>query len=106
MDGLAVYTFDKGTGFVLINEADAFNKLEEIKHSVTINYNPTLTLMTKFQKLLSKLQKQKKLDNKTYFQLYPSDYIPPHLFGVIKAHKPEKNYPIGPAVSTIGTPPY
>ena len=56
MDGLAVYSFDKGTGFVLINKADAFNKLEvEIKHLETLNYDPTQTLMTKFQKLLCKL---------------------------------------------------
>ncbi|XP_065668102.1 uncharacterized protein LOC136088337 [Hydra vulgaris] len=107
MNGLAVYPFDKGTGFVLINEEDAFYKLEEeIKHSVTINYDPTQTLMTKFQKLLCRLRKQKKLDNKTYFQMYPSDCVPPRLYGVIKAHKPEKNYPMRPVVSTIGTPPY
>ena len=60
MDGLAIYPIDKETGFVLINEAEAFNKLEEIKHLVTINYSPTQTLMTKFQKLLCKLRKQNK----------------------------------------------
>ena len=49
---------------------------------------------------------KQKLDNKTHFQLYPSDCIPPHLYGVIKVHKPEKNYPMRPVVSTIGTPPY
>ncbi|XP_065642453.1 uncharacterized protein LOC136074080 [Hydra vulgaris] len=107
MNGLAVYPFDKGTGFVLINEEDAFYKLEEeIKHSVTINYDPTQILMTKFQKLLCRFRKQKKLDNKTYFQMYPSDCVPPRFYGVTKAHKPEKNYPMRPVVSTIGTPPY
>ena len=32
--------------------------------------------------------------------------MPPRLFGVIKAHKPEKCYPMRAIVSTIGTPPY
>ena len=99
MDASAIYPFNKGTGFVLINEANAFNIFEEeIKHLVTINYDPTQTLMTKFQKLLCKLRKQKKLDSKTYFQLYPSDCIPQRLYGVIKAHYPEKNYPMRPVV--------
>ena len=79
---------------------------EEKKHSVNISYNPTQTLMTKFQKLLCKLRNQKKLGNKTYFQLHPSDCIPPRLYGVITAHKPEKNYPMQPVVPTISTLPY
>ena len=109
MDGLVVSPFDKGTGFVLINEADAFNKLEvETKHSVTINYNPTETLhkMIKFRKLLCRLRKQKKLDDNAYFQLYPSFCIPLSLYGVIKAHKPEKKFPMPPVDSTIDTSPY
>ena len=44
--------------------------------------------------------------DKTYFDLYPTDPIPPRLYGVIKADKPEKNYPLRTIVSTIGTPPY
>ena len=32
--------------------------------------------------------------------------IPPQLFGVAKAHKPEKNYPMRVIVSTIETVPY
>ena len=32
--------------------------------------------------------------------------MPPRLYGVIKAHKPEKCYPMRAIVSTIGTPPY
>ena len=38
--------------------------------------------------------------------LYPSDTIPPRMYGVIKAHKPENNYPMRIIVSTIGTPTY
>ena len=32
--------------------------------------------------------------------------IPPQLYGVIKAHKPGKNYPMRTIVSTVGTVPY
>ena len=52
------------------------------------------------------MRKKNKFDNKTYFKLYPSDTIPPRLYGVIKAHKPEKDYPMRTIVSTIGTAPY
>ena len=39
-------------------------------------------------------------------QIYPSDAVPPRLYGVIKAHKPAKDYPARTIVSTIGTPAY
>ena len=42
--------------------------------------------------------------DREYFQIYPSDPIPPRLYGTIKAHKSEKNYPMRTTVSTIGTP--
>ncbi|XP_065650401.1 uncharacterized protein LOC136078552 [Hydra vulgaris] len=38
--------------------------------------------------------------------MYPSDCNPPRIYGMIKAHKPEKDYPMRPVVSTINTPPY
>ncbi|XP_065645651.1 uncharacterized protein LOC136076113 [Hydra vulgaris] len=38
--------------------------------------------------------------------LYTSDPVPPRMYGVIKAHKPEKSYPMQLVVSTIGTPSY
>ena len=36
----------------------------------------------------------------------PSDPISPRMYGTVKAHKSEKNYPMRIAVSTIGTPSY
>ena len=45
-------------------------------------------------------------DNKTCYKVYPSDAIPPRLYGVVKAHKPEKNYLMRTIVSTIRTVPY
>ena len=38
--------------------------------------------------------------------MYPSNAIPRRLYGVIKAHKPEKKHPLRTIVSTIGTAPY
>ena len=46
---------------------------------------------TRLKKKLSKLRKENKFTNKTYFELYPSDPIPSRLYGTIKAHKPEQN---------------
>ena len=88
----SIYPFDKGTGFVVIKEEDAIQKMEEqIGKSKVIDHDPTITLLKKFQKELAKLRKENKFDNKTYFS-----YI----------HKPEKNYPMRIIVSTIGTAPY
>ena len=68
--------------------------------------DPTLKFTNKIQKILCRLRKEKKFTDKEYFQIYPSDPIPPRLYGTIKAHKPEKNYPMRTTVSTIGTPAY
>ena len=51
-------------------------------------------------------KKEEKFTDREYFQIYPSDPIPPRFYGTIKAHKPEKNYPMRTIVSTIGTPAY
>ncbi|XP_047146290.1 uncharacterized protein LOC124819122 [Hydra vulgaris] len=104
---IKIYPFDKGTGFALLYQRDASLKLEEtIKNSRIIDHDPTPTLTTKFQKQLSKLRKEGKLDTTTYFKMYPSDCVPPRIYGMVKAHKPEKDYPMRPVVSTINTPPY
>ena len=104
---ISTYSFDKGTGFVVIKEEDAIQKIEkQIGKSKVIDHNPSPTLLNKFQKELAKLRKGNKFDNKTHFKYYPSDATPPRLTGVIKAHKPEKNYPLKTIVSTIGTAPY
>ena len=49
--------------------------------------------------------KKKKFTDREYFPIYPSDPIPPQLYGTKKAHKQE-NYPVGTVVSTTGTPAY
>ena len=86
-----VYPFDKGSVFVTMKEEDAIKRTEEqIGKSVIIDYDPTAALLNKFQKERAKLRKEGKFDNKTYYKAYPSDVIPPRIYGVIKAHKPEK----------------
>jgi len=62
--------------------------------------------MGKFQRAISKLKKDNKIDKHTFYKLYPSDAIPPRLYGYLKAHKPQKNFPMRPVVSTLGTPFY
>ena len=104
---ISIYPFDKGTGFAVIKEEDANQEIEEqIEKSKIINHYPAPSLQNKFQKESAKLRKENKFDYKTYFKLYPSDVIPLRLYGVIKAHRPEKSCPIKTIVSTIGTVPY
>ena len=64
------------------------------------------TKSNKIQKILCRLRKEKKFIDREFFQIYLSDPIPPRLYGTIKDHKPEKDCPIRPTVSTIGTPAY
>ena len=51
-----------------------------------------MTLHTWYQKL-SRLRKLGRFSDKEYERLYPSDAIPPRMYGMIKAHKPEKRLP-------------
>ena len=74
--------------------------------SVVSNTAPISAITSKIQKHLGTLRKQQKFETRTYFQLYPYDPIPPRLYGVVKAHKPEKCCPMQAIVSAIGTPPY
>ena len=104
---LKVYPFDKGSGFVIMKEEDAIKRIQkQMGKSIITDYDPTTTLLNKFQKELSESWKEGKFDNKTYYKVYPSDAIPPRLYGVTKAHKPEKNYPMRTIVSNIGKVPY
>ena len=102
-----VYSYDKGTVFVIVKNKDAIRKIEEqIRESVVSNTDPISAHTSKIQKYLATLRKLQKFETRIYFQLYPSDPIPPRLYGAIKAHKPEKCYSIRAIVSTIGTPLY
>ena len=102
-----IYQFDKGSGFAVLSEKNAMEKIEEQLGKAKVAENdPTLKFTNKIQKILCRLRKEKKFTDREYFQIYPSDPIPPRLYGTVKAHKPEKNYPMRTIVSTIGTPAY
>ena len=102
-----IYPYDKGAGLVRIPKPEAIRKIEEqIGSTEIIDKDPTPSLTRKFQTTLRQLKQEGKFTDAEYKQLYPSDPIPPRMYGVVKAHKPEKNYPMRIVVSTIGTPSY
>ena len=104
---LRVHEFDKGCGFAIATNDTAKEKIEEqLGKATKAEIDPTSRLTSKIQKKLCKLRKESKFTNKTYFELYPSDPIPPRLYGSIKAHKPEKNFPMRVTVSTLAMPSY
>ena len=106
-DKIRVHEFDKGCVFAIVTNDTVKEKIEEqLGKETKARIDPTSKLTNKIQKKLCKLKKENKFTNKTYFELYPSDPIPPHLYVTIKACKPEKNFPMQVIVSTIATPPY
>ena len=102
-----VWPFDKGSGFVVLSEEDAIKKIEEqLGKAKVIDEDLTEKYTSKTQKQLCKLRNKKKLTDKEYFEIYPSDPIPTQLYGTVKTHKPEKNYFMRTVVLTMGTAPY
>ena len=103
--------------FAVIDEVDAIKKLEEQIGESTIlekdptrgcyrtkSLDPTNSIVEKFRKVLSRLKKENKIDKRMFYDAYPSDPVPPRMYGMLKAHKPTKGYPMRLVVSTIGTP--
>lgn len=77
-----IYPYDKGSGFVRISRTDALAKIEnEIGETVLVAKDPTQNILKKFQKLLSTINKELKLPYREYMQIYPSDAVPPRLYG-------------------------
>jgi len=72
---------------------------EQIGDVRIIRSDPTSSSVCKFQKEISRLKKEEKIDVKTFHRLDPSDEVCPRLYGLLKAHKPEKNYPMRTVVS-------
>ena len=104
---IKVYPFHKGIGFAVLSGIDSISKIEkQLGKSKIIDCDPTNLLTGKFQSHLQKLKKEGKFDKKTYSLIYSSECIPPRLYGILKAHKPEKNYSMRAVVSTIGLPAY
>ena len=106
-DDMKIVPFDKGTGFAIMSKEDMLSKMKDhIGEAIVVDKDPTKLMMGKFQRAISKLKKHNKIDKHTFYKLYPSDAVPPRLYGYLKAHKPLKNYPMRPVVSTLGTPFY
>ena len=106
-DETSIYPFDKGAGLVRISTEDAKRKIQEqLGETEIVDTDPTDGFVTKIQKKLSSLRKLNRFTDKEYEKIYPSDAIPPRMYGMIKAHKPEKDYPMRLVVSTIGTANY
>ena len=104
---VSIYPFDKGAGLVRLSTESAKEKIrEQLGNTKIIRKDPTDGFVTKIQKKLSSLRKLQRFTDKEYEKMYPSDAIPPRMYGLIKAHKPEKNYPMRLVVSTIGTANY
>jgi len=102
---IAVYPFDKGSGLVLMKKDEALQKLkEQVGETKVVKRDPTSAFATEIQKTVRKIKE--KISQQEYRDVYPSDPIAPRVYGVIKAHKPEKNFPMRMIVSTIGTANY
>ena len=101
---ISIYPFDKGIGFVRIKNEEAIEKIrEQIGETTILEKDPTPTFAAKVRSELSKMNRTKIFTKAEYELIYPSDPLPPRLYGVIKAHKPQKNYPMRTIVSTVGT---
>ena len=103
-DETLIYPFDKGSGFVLLGKEDASAKMSaQLGDAKKIDNDPTNSLLSKFQRSLSKLRKEGKFTDTEYREIYPSDAVPPRMYGMVKAHKPSKDFPMRTVVSTVGT---
>ena len=89
-----MHEFDKGCGFAIVTNDTANEKIEEqLGKATKAKIDATSRLTNKIQKKLCKFRKENKLANKTYFEVHPSDPIPPRLYDTIRAHKLEKTFP-------------
>ena len=66
--------------------------------------NRTKTLEGRIQRKLLQLKKENKISDTNYKQIYPSGCVPPSSYPLIKAHKPNKDYPARNIISHRGCP--
>ena len=106
-EDISVYPYDKGSGLVIIDEEKGIEKVnDQIGNTTILNTDPTTRITRKIQSKLCELKKKGGFTKQEYEKLYPSDPVAPRMYGTVKAHKPEKDYPMRIVVSTIGTPTY
>ena len=102
---ISIYPFDKGSGMVRIRNEDAMEKIQEqLGNTKIVEEDPTSKFATDIRNTLKVMNKKGRFTKKEYESIYPSDPVPPRMYGTVKAHKPEKEYPMRIVVSTIGTP--
>ncbi len=97
---------DKGNATVVLNKTDYIQKMNDILsdnlHFAKLGeINPTEARAKKFKKFLRTLKASRTFDDTFCTFLSPSDPRTPQLYGLVKVHKPAKNYPCRPIVSAI-----
>ena len=78
--------------------------IEAFKNIKPENEDKTKSLEQKIQKKLLELKKSNKLEEIDYKKIYPSRSTTPYSYTLIKAHKPEKNYPARNIISHLNCP--
>ena len=94
-DKISIYPYDKGSGLVRMHTDEAISKIQEqLGNTRILDEDPTPTFTSDIQRALSKLRKKGRFTDKEYEEIYPTDALPPRMYGTLKAHKPQKNYPM------------
>ena len=76
-DTIKVVPFDKGVGFAVLKKEAMIEKIEEhFKNAKVVSRDPTKSLVLKFQREISRLKKEEKIDKKLFYSMYPSDATP------------------------------
>jgi putative heme iron utilization protein len=117
-DDLVIQKSDKGNSVVILNKNDYISKVKDLLSDSTkfkvVNIKSgkeirhIINQEARFQKVLSKLFKDKKITQKEFDKLNPIGSRPGRLYGLSKVHKPlvEGLPKIRPILSAIGTAGY
>ena len=92
---------------VIVDRQDYINKSNKLLNHPTyraIPQDPTNTIENKLINILKRVKSQTGLDSVTYKSMYPTDGIPPKLYGLNKIHKLDT--PLRPIVSSCGSVTY
>ena len=102
---IAVAPHDKGLGFVTQLPSVLDEKAYATFQNVTLDTpNRTKAHEGTIQRKLLELKKENKINDAYYKQIYPSGSTTPTAYPLVKAHKPNKDYPVRLVVSHRGCP--
>ena len=103
-----VLTADKGVTLVVMDRSDYTKKAKELLEDTntyrTIQSDPTNKLKNKLINMLRKMKADTGMQENTYTKMYPTGASSPKFYGLPKIH--EKNMPLRPIVSSIGSVTY